>query len=70
MAPMLTQAKLGHFKGLVHMLFLNDPLTLIGMSYKNKKYAHIYGHLGSLAGCQIIPIDVNFHHQKGLEFFD
>ena len=24
----------------------------------------------SLAGCQINPIDVNFHLQKGLEIFD
>ena len=24
----------------------------------------------SLAGCQIIPIDLNFHLQKGLEIFD
>ena len=24
----------------------------------------------SLAGCQINPIDVNFHFQKSLEFFD
>ena len=24
----------------------------------------------SLAGCQINPIDVNFHLQKSLEFFD
>jgi hypothetical protein len=23
----------------------------------------------SLAGCQINPIDVNFHHQKSLEIF-
>ena len=23
-----------------------------------------------LAGCQIIPIDLNFHLQKGLEIFD
>ena len=24
----------------------------------------------SLAGCQINPIDINFHFQKGLEIFD
>ena len=24
----------------------------------------------SLAGCQIYPIDVNFHFQKSLEIFD
>ena len=37
-------------------------LTLIGMSYESKKKDSM-----SLAGCQIIPIDLNFHLQKCLE---
>ena len=47
------------------------------MSYKSKKNAHLYRHLGaffkssmSLAGCQINPIDVNFQLQESLEIFD
>ena len=51
-----------------------SSLTLIGMSYQSKKNAHLYRHLEAffirLAGCQINPIDVNFHLQKSLYFFD
>ncbi len=47
------------------------------MSYESKKiliFSTTLGHLFidsiSLAGCQINPIDVNFHLQKSLEIFD
>ena len=52
-------------------------LTLIAMSYKSKKNTHLKLHQGTffirpneLPGCHINPIDVNFHLQKCLEFFD
>ncbi len=31
---------------------------------------HVLQDSMSLAGCHIMPIDVNFHLQKGLEIFD
>ena len=47
------------------------------MSYESKKNAHLYRHQWaflqdsmSLAGCQIILIDVNFPLKKSLESFD
>ena len=46
------------------------------MSYESKKKTHFYHQIGeflkdsmSLAGCQINPLDVNFHLQKRLESF-
>ena len=49
------------------------------MSYESKKNAHLYRHLEDFfiglneldrAGCQINPIDINFHLQKSLVIFD
>ena len=42
---------------LLHMISV-PPLTLIGMSYENKKNGHLQRHLGA------------FHLQKSLENFD
>ena len=51
--------------------------TLIGINYERKKMPIFRATKGyflwdsmSLAGCQINPIDVNFHLQKSLEIFD
>ena len=46
------------------------------MSSENKKNSHLWRDLGATFiilnefGDQTNPIDVNFHHQKSLEFFD
>ena len=51
---------------------MEEWLTLIGMSSESMKNALLLYHLGtmSLSGCQIQPIDVNFHLQKSSEIFD
>ena len=60
----------------VHDRASHLSLTLIGTTYKSKKNAHLWDNLGasfirlSLAGCQIISIDLNFHLQKCLVIFD
>jgi hypothetical protein len=57
------------FNGVLHGHFLGikmQQLTLIGMASSRAFYIKVH----SLAGCQINPIDVNFHLQKSLEVFD
>ena len=54
--------------------FCHIFLTQIGMSYKSKSilsatYRHFLLDSMCLSGCQINPVDVNFHFQKSLENF-